>query len=129
LFREASIFVLPCTVSADGDRDGIPNVILEALAMKVPVVTTAVSGIPEIIRHLKTGLLAKQGDAGSLTGSLLDLLNYPELGDALANEGYERVREMFSNNRNLMLLGQLLDAASTDADNDRLAGNQRASTV
>ena len=129
LFRQACLFVLPCIIGSDGDRDGIPNVILEALAMKVPVITTAVSGIPEIIDHRKTGLLVKQGDASALAGSLLQLLNNPELGRTLANAGYQRVREMFSNDTNLQLLAQLLTTSSTDCDETGFICKQEASTT
>lgn len=67
--RAASLFVLPCRVDADGDRDGIPNVILEAMAIGVPVVSTPVSGIPEVLQHDATGWLVPPDDAQALTAT------------------------------------------------------------
>src|SRR5207245_6719547 len=55
-YRRASVFALPCRVAADGDRDGIPNVLLEAVASGVPVVYTPVSGVPEVIGCDRRGL-------------------------------------------------------------------------
>ncbi len=113
LFRIARVFVLPCIISADGDRDGIPNVILEALAMKVPVVSTRVSGIPEIIRHNQTGLLVEQNDPAALSVALLQLLNNPGLCQRLSDAGYQSVRKQFSNEANLKQLKQLLLQATS----------------
>ena len=62
-YRRAWVFVLPCVVGDDGDRDGIPNVILEAMAMGLPVVSTRHSGIPEVVEHEVTGLLVRPADA------------------------------------------------------------------
>ena len=56
-YCKASLFVLPSLIASDGDRDGIPNVLLEAMAMELPVISTRVSGIPEVIEHGATGLL------------------------------------------------------------------------
>ena len=56
-YRHASAFCLPCRVMDDGDRDGIPNVLAEAMACGVPVVTTPISGIPELIEDGVNGLL------------------------------------------------------------------------
>ena len=71
----ASVFALPCRIASDGDRDGIPNVVLEAMAMALPVVSTPVSGIPEVLQHEQNGLLVPADDAGALAhaiGRLLD---------------------------------------------------------
>ena len=54
-YRAADIFALPCRLGADGDRDGLPNVLLEAQSQKIPCVSTRISGIPELIRHDVTG--------------------------------------------------------------------------
>ena len=56
-YRNADIFVLPCRVSRDGDRDGLPNVLLEAQSQRVACLSTRVSGIPELIVDGVTGLL------------------------------------------------------------------------
>jgi len=61
-YQQATVFCLPCRVSDDGDRDGIPNVLVEAMASGLPVVTTAVSGIPELVQHEATGLIVPPDD-------------------------------------------------------------------
>ncbi len=73
-YRRASMFVLPSIVGADGDRDGIPNVILEAMAMELPVVSTTNSGIPEAVEHEETGLLVPPSDVTALAAALERLL-------------------------------------------------------
>ncbi len=65
-YTTATVFCLPCEVVQDGDRDGIPNVLLEAMACGVPVVTTGISGIPELVRDGETGCLIEAGDAQQL---------------------------------------------------------------
>ncbi len=56
-YAEADIFVLPCRIDDSGDRDGIPNVLAEAMATGLAVVSTNVSGIPELVRNDENGLL------------------------------------------------------------------------
>lgn len=69
-YREARAFALPCVVADDGDRDGIPNAILEAMASGLPVISTPISGIPEAVRDGETGLLVEPGDAAQLADAL-----------------------------------------------------------
>jgi glycosyltransferase involved in cell wall biosynthesis len=69
---------MACTISPDGDRDGIPNVILEAMAVGVPVVATAISGIPEVVRDGETGRLIASGDPIAMADALEWLLGHPE---------------------------------------------------
>jgi glycosyltransferase involved in cell wall biosynthesis len=64
------LFVQPSRITADGDRDGIPNVLLEAMAMGLPVVATRVSGIPEVVRHHHNGLLVEPDDAAALADAI-----------------------------------------------------------
>jgi glycosyltransferase involved in cell wall biosynthesis len=69
-YRWADVFVLPCRVMDDGDRDGIPNVLMEAMVFGLPVVTTPVSGIPELVEHDVNGLLVAPGDAAAVAGAI-----------------------------------------------------------
>nr|WP_321403130.1 glycosyltransferase family 4 protein [uncultured Desulfobacter sp.] len=70
LYRSAHAFVLPCQVGPHGDRDGIPNVILEASACGLPCISTRVSGVPEAVIHGKTGLLVQPCDPKALAGAM-----------------------------------------------------------
>lgn len=71
----ARIFALTPVVTADGDRDGVPNVVLEGMACGVPVVSTMVGGIPEAVRHMANGLLAEPEDVEAIAGHLATLLD------------------------------------------------------
>jgi glycosyltransferase involved in cell wall biosynthesis len=94
-YSQAAIFVLPAVTSSDGDRDGIPNVILEALAMQLPVVSTDHSGIPEVIVDGENGLLVESKDVNALTAALSRLIEQPELRQHLGKNGRETVLEKF----------------------------------
>jgi glycosyltransferase involved in cell wall biosynthesis len=93
--ERASLFCLPCRVLGSGDRDGIPNVLVEAMASGVPVVTTDVSGIPELIRDGQNGVLIDPGDAEQLAHSVLELHCAPELAARLGAAGRRTVSERF----------------------------------
>ena len=95
-YRAADIFVLPCRIAEDGDRDGLPNVLLEAQSQKVPCITTRVSGIPELVEDGVTGILVEQQDPAALAGSIEMLLTNSELRARLGRAGFERVRARFS---------------------------------
>jgi glycosyltransferase involved in cell wall biosynthesis len=100
-YRQAAIFVLPAVLSADGDRDGIPNVILEALAMELPVVSTRHSGIPEVIRDGENGLLVPPADAPALATAIAHLLDHPEEAARLGQEGRRTIAENFDVEHNV----------------------------
>jgi glycosyltransferase involved in cell wall biosynthesis len=102
--RRAHLFLLGCEVSADGDRDGIPNVLVEAMAMGVPVAATAVSAIPELIAMEDHGLLAAPGDHEGLAEAARRLLTDNELRARVVPMARERVLSHFDNRR---LVGEL----------------------
>ncbi len=79
----ARIFALTPVVTADGDRDGVPNVVLEGMACGVPVVSTTVGGIPEAVHHMANGLLAEPEDVEAIAGHLATLLDDDALRDRL----------------------------------------------
>ncbi|HUP76703.1 MAG TPA: glycosyltransferase family 4 protein [Acidimicrobiales bacterium] len=107
-YRRADIFALPCVVGARGDRDGIPNVILEAMAMELPVVSTATSGIPEAVVDEHTGLLVEAGDPVALADALARLLDNPALRARLGGEGRQKVLDHFDLESNVKELYELL---------------------
>jgi glycosyltransferase involved in cell wall biosynthesis len=94
-YRRASAFCLPCRVLENGDRDGIPNVLPEAMACGVPVVSTAVSGIPEIVTDSVSGLLVPPDNPEALADALLRLNRDPVLAEQLSCEARKVVRERF----------------------------------
>jgi glycosyltransferase involved in cell wall biosynthesis len=73
-YASAEIFALAPVVTANGDRDGLPNVLLEAMAAGVPVVSSFISGIPEVVNDDVSGILVPAGDAAALAGALERLL-------------------------------------------------------
>lgn len=99
--RDASVFALPSIVTADGDRDGIPNVILEAMAVGLPVVSTRVSAIPEVVIEDETGILVDPGDPEALADALADLLTDDSLGRRLGGGGRTLVERSFDVHRNV----------------------------
>jgi len=94
-YKQASIFVLPCITGADGDRDGIPNVILEAMAMELPVVSTLHSGIPEAVESGINGLLVPPADEVALAKALADLIDRPHRRQQLGMRGRQMIADCF----------------------------------
>ncbi len=107
IYRAASVFALPCQVTADGDRDGFPNVLAEAMAMGVPVVTTAISGIPEMIDDGVHGLLVQSGHSQGLAGALQRVLTDDALRARLVQAGRSRICERFDSSRTTLALYDL----------------------
>ncbi len=95
-YQRASVFVLPCVVASNGDRDGIPNVLLEAMASGVPVVSTPVSGIPEVIESGVNGLLVSPHDATGLADAIERLLASREFSEGLARTARTKLESAFS---------------------------------
>ncbi len=96
LLREADIFVLPSKKAASGDRDGLPNVLMEAASQKLPVVATDFAGIPEFIRDGIEGRLVPPGDWEALSNALNLLIRDPEERRVLGEAAFERLRRDFS---------------------------------
>jgi colanic acid/amylovoran biosynthesis glycosyltransferase len=112
--RTSAMTVLPCIESRRGDIDGIPNILIESLALQVPVISTPISGIPELVVDGETGLLVPPHDAAALAGAIEALLRDGSRGRALGRAGRSRVETMFDLERNVReLVGrfeQVLDA-------------------
>ena len=100
-YRQASAFVLPCIVASDGDRDGIPNAILEAMAAGMPVVSTRVSGIPEVVRDGETGLLVAEGSAAAIADAVERLFEDRDLAAKLGAGGRALVHREFDLGKNI----------------------------
>jgi glycosyltransferase involved in cell wall biosynthesis len=95
-YRSADVFALPCRVSADGDRDGLPNVLLEAQSQRLACVSTGISGIPELIVDGVTGLLVEPRAPEQLAAALARLMADPALRARLGDAGFVRTTAGFS---------------------------------
>jgi colanic acid/amylovoran biosynthesis glycosyltransferase len=102
--RAAAVLAAPCVVGLDGNRDGLPTVILESLALGTPVVATPVTGIPEAVLHGQTGLLVPEGDAVALADALDRLVEDAGLRCRLAEQGRRHVEDRFDTRKNTGLL-------------------------
>ncbi len=109
LLDTAAVFAAPCTVADDGDRDGVPTTLLEALALGVPCVSTDVTGIPEVIIDGETGLVVAQRDPKALADALVRLLDAPTLGLALAARGRALIEERFDVAKNTQALREVFE--------------------
>ncbi|MDR0466199.1 MAG: glycosyltransferase family 4 protein [Deltaproteobacteria bacterium] len=107
LLQSCHMLVAPCVVTETGDRDGIPNVIIEALSQGVPVVATNVSGIGEVVVHNKTGLLVEQRNPRELADAIRTLAADRERALEMAEEGRRLVRRMFDPQTNIQALYDL----------------------
>jgi glycosyltransferase involved in cell wall biosynthesis len=112
LLERADLFVLPSRMTASGDRDGIPNVLMEAQAFAVPVLATDISGIPELVTHGKTGWLVPQKDAPGLAEAIRRLMDDDALRLRLGASGAENVRRKFSSEPGIDFVAAKLRAST-----------------
>lgn len=107
---DAAVFAMPSRVAAGGDRDGIPNVVLEAMAAGLPVVATGVSGIPEAVHHEVTGLLVEPDNAVALADALQRTLADESLRRRFGAAARERIAEEFTLQAASCRLGSLFQS-------------------
>ncbi|HUK10337.1 MAG TPA: glycosyltransferase family 4 protein [Stellaceae bacterium] len=103
-YREADLFVLASRVAADGDRDGLPNVLMEALSQRLAVVASDLPGITELIEDGATGALTRPGDPTGLAGILARLIADPETRARFGSSGASLVRSRFQLDRGIDVL-------------------------
>src|SRR5262249_4539367 len=97
----ANGFVLPSVVDPDGGMDNLPTVIMEAMATGLPVVSTNIGGIPEMIIENKTGFVVQPGDAAAMADATQTVINDRSFAARLGHYGYERARTLFSIENNV----------------------------
>ena len=107
----ASVFVLPSVPEPEGGMDNLPTVIMEAMATGLPVVSTRVGGIPEMVIDNQTGFLVQPEDAVALAGAIEKVTNDRSLGQTLGRAGYERAQKLFSIEKNVRQLCALLSSS------------------
>jgi glycosyltransferase involved in cell wall biosynthesis len=91
LYQQSHIFALPCVRAHDGDQDGLPVVLIEAMSCELPVVTTPLTGIPDLVHNGETGLLVKERDVTSLATALEKLVVDKSLRRQLGQQGRHKV--------------------------------------
>lgn len=106
--RAADLFVLPSKQAGDGDRDGLPNVVMEAASQALPIVASDFAGIPEFVRHQVEGLLVAPGDVAALAGALGSLAGAPARRAALGAAAFARLNAAFSAQAGLARIGAAL---------------------
>jgi colanic acid/amylovoran biosynthesis glycosyltransferase len=111
-YRRASMLVLPCRIGADGDRDGLPTVIVEAMAHALPVVSTDIIGISEVVRHGDTGFLVPPDDADALAVAIEKLWNDRSLAVQLGAQGRRLVAREFGPVRSAATLKLVFQVSS-----------------
>jgi glycosyltransferase involved in cell wall biosynthesis len=114
--QRADIFALTPFVTEDGDRDGMPNVLMEAMACGLPVVSTTVAGVPELIEHGYNGLLAQPRDVHGIAAALAALLGDTRARKRLGAAAHRTVMERFSLDASARRLTALFDRTPEDAD-------------
>jgi glycosyltransferase involved in cell wall biosynthesis len=113
LLLAADIFLMPCCLAGgSGKGDGLPTVIMEALSHGLPVISTPVSGVGDVIRHGETGLLVPERDAAALADAVRALASDRPGALRMAARGRALVREMFDTDANLKRLAALFDASA-----------------
>ncbi len=118
MYQHATVATLPCVIAKNGDRDGLPIALVEALYMGVSVVSTPISGIPELITSEVNGLLVPPQDSTALAAALARLLDNPSLRERLAVAGRLTVLERFDMAQNTTRLLHLLCASQEDRDSE-----------
>ena len=112
-YANNDLFALASVIAADGDRDGLPNVLLEAQYMALPVVATRVSAITELIQDQVNGLLVEPANISALAQALENLIRDPERRSYYGANGRERVQRLFSFEDGIDFLYSRLRTATT----------------
>ena len=115
-YRDSDVFILPCRIDETGDRDGLPNVLVEAQSQGLTVISTNISGVPELIEHNTNGILINPDDTEALTDAIELLSKDPGLRHICGNAGAHIVREKFGHDRTIgdlvLLLNKTLNSTA-----------------
>src|SRR5438128_8764209 len=105
---QATVFALPCRIDPDGAMDNLPTVVMEAMAAGLPVVSTDVGGISEMVRDRETGLLVAQSDPAATADALSQVIGDVELAQSFGGKGRKRAEEIFSIEKNVRALQEII---------------------
>jgi len=104
----ANVFVLPSVIDPDGGMDNLPTVIMEAMATGLPVISTNIGGIPEMVIENETGFLLQPGDTAAMAAAIEKVIGDSSFAAKLGHSGYERARTLFSIENNVRELCELI---------------------
>jgi glycosyltransferase involved in cell wall biosynthesis len=116
LMGEADVFVLPSIVASDGQMDGIPVSLMEAMAAGKPVIASAISGIPELVNHEVNGILVDAAHPERVAQAITRLVRDPNIRERMGRSGQQKVRQAFDVRRNMSALINLLDKHDREAN-------------
>jgi glycosyltransferase involved in cell wall biosynthesis len=106
--NKATVFALPCRIDPDGAMDNLPTVIMEAMAAALPVVSTDIGGISEMVRHGETGMLVPQNGPAATADALRQLIGDLDLAQSFGGRGRKRAEEFFSIEKNVHALREII---------------------
>jgi glycosyltransferase involved in cell wall biosynthesis len=109
-WQTASVFVLPCLVAANNDRDGIPVALMEAMALGLPVISTTVSGIPELIENRISGLLVPPGDSTELAEAVIQILSDKDQAIVYARRARVKIEREYNITQNALQKAELFES-------------------
>ena len=113
-YRDCDLFVFPAKEASDGDRDGLPNVLMEAQSQALACLSTRFTAIPELIEHGETGVLVPPGDVGALASAIEMLARSPGRRHEIGMAGYSRVRRDFQAEDGIRQIAAMLREAMVD---------------
>jgi colanic acid/amylovoran biosynthesis glycosyltransferase len=113
--QEATVLAAPSIIGHDGDRDGLPTTLLEAMALGTPCISTDVTGIPEVLHDGNTGLMVSQRDSVALANALEQLLQDPELATSLAEKARALIESKFDIHKNTAALREIFLNSALEA--------------
>jgi len=113
---QASVFVLPCEIASDGKRDILANALKEAMAMQIPVVTSNVCGIEELVDDGINGILVPPQNPEAIADAIEKIMKYPDLRKAMGKNGREKIEKCFNIKIEVRKLEEILKKAVKHAN-------------
>lgn len=114
LLREAAVFAAPCKIGADGNRDGLPTVLLEAMALGTPCISTRVTGIPEAVLADETGSIVDDGDVSGLVRAITKVLSSPDIRRRYSTAARRHIERNFDIDSNAAELREIFHAIHSE---------------
>ncbi|MCF6323972.1 MAG: glycosyltransferase family 4 protein [Gammaproteobacteria bacterium] len=124
LVKNSAVFAAPCIIAEDGNRDGLPTVLLEAMALGTPCISTNVTGIPEVIKDHVTGLLISEKNSLQLSNAIERLLNDDNLGMTLSKNARKLIEKEFDIDKNTKILRCIMNNQYAIEKNNTTKKNQ-----